>query len=176
MSRRQALIFVCVLVGSVGCDQATKEIAENTLDPASTIWLVADTVRLQLAFNSGGFMSMGEGLPAAARSILFVTLVPLALLGICVMSLRAGLFTGVSLLGLGLIAGGGLGNWLDRMVNGGYVTDFISLHLGPLRTGVFNVADVAIVAGVCLLLLSPNIRSQAGDTAPPSLERDAASD
>jgi lipoprotein signal peptidase len=33
------------------------------------------------------------------------------------------------------------------------VTDFVSLGIGPVRTGIFNVADVAIVAKVLLLLL-----------------------
>lgn len=52
-----------------------------------------------------------------------------------------------------MIVGGGLANWLDRMLHDGAVTDFVSLGLGPLRTGIFNVADVAIVAGLLLLVL-----------------------
>ena len=53
-----------------------------------------------------------------------------------------------------LVAGGGIGNWLDRLLNQGTVTDFVSLGVGPLRTGIFNLADVAVMAGVALLLLS----------------------
>jgi signal peptidase II len=57
--------------------------------------------------------------------------------------------------GLGLIAGGALGNALDRLVHGG-VADFFSLHLRAVGSSfhwyVFNVADVAIVAGVGVLL------------------------
>jgi signal peptidase II len=41
---------------------------------------------------------------------------------------------------------------LDRARNGGHVVDFLNVGVGPLRTGVFNVADVAIVAGALGLL------------------------
>lgn len=54
-------------------------------------------------------------------------------------------------LGLGLIIGGALGNALDRIVLGG-VADFFSLHGFGFYWYVFNIADVAIVAGVVALL------------------------
>jgi signal peptidase II len=52
---------------------------------------------------------------------------------------------------LGLVIGGALGNALDRYLYGA-VADFFHLHWGSLSWYVFNVADVAIVAGVALLL------------------------
>lgn len=51
-----------------------------------------------------------------------------------------------------LLLAGGLGNLIDRVMYGGYVVDFINIGIGPLRTGVFNVADVVVVAGALLLL------------------------
>lgn len=54
-------------------------------------------------------------------------------------------------LGLGLIIGGALGNALDRLVLGG-VADFFSAHAFGYYWYVFNIADVAIVAGVIGLL------------------------
>jgi signal peptidase II len=54
-------------------------------------------------------------------------------------------------LGLGLVIGGALGNGLDRVTHGA-VVDFIHLHYGAFSWYVFNLADVAIVAGVGLLL------------------------
>ena len=61
-------------------------------------------------------------------------------------------------LGLALLIAGGLGNLLDRVARpGGRVVDFaqLGLQLGPidLRTGVFNVADLAIVGGAALLAI-----------------------
>ncbi len=52
---------------------------------------------------------------------------------------------------LGLIIGGALGNALDRLLIGG-VADFFSLHAWGFYWYVFNIADVAIVAGVVGLL------------------------
>jgi signal peptidase II len=49
------------------------------------------------------------------------------------------------------VAAGGLGNLWDRLATGGWVVDFMNLGVGPLRTGIFNVADVALMAGVALV-------------------------
>lgn len=64
---------------------------------------------------------------------------------------------------LGLIIGGALGNGLDRLLIGG-VADFFSLHAGGFYWYVFNVADVAIVAGVALLLYD-SLRGSRKDAA-----------
>ena len=52
---------------------------------------------------------------------------------------------------LGLIMGGAIGNAIDRLVLGG-VADFIQVHAFGFYWYVFNIADAAIVAGVCGLL------------------------
>jgi signal peptidase II len=50
--------------------------------------------------------------------------------------------------------GGGIGNLIDRVVHNGLVTDFINVGMGPLRTGIFNVADVAVMgSGIALMFL-----------------------
>jgi signal peptidase II len=49
--------------------------------------------------------------------------------------------------GLALYLAGGASNLVDRVVRGS-VIDFMNVGVGPLRTGIFNVADVAILAGV----------------------------
>lgn len=53
--------------------------------------------------------------------------------------------------GLGLIIGGALGNAVDRVVHGA-VADFVHLHWGTWSWYIFNVADIAIVVGVLLLV------------------------
>ena len=53
---------------------------------------------------------------------------------------------------LGLILGGAVGNAIDRL-SYGWVADFYYVHVGSFHWYVFNLADVAIVAGVVLLLL-----------------------
>ncbi len=47
--------------------------------------------------------------------------------------------------------GGGLSNLFDRLPDG-RVTDYVVLSAGPLRTGVFNLADAAILAGAFVWL------------------------
>jgi signal peptidase II len=47
---------------------------------------------------------------------------------------------------------GGLSNLIDRITLGS-VIDFMNVGVGPVRTGIFNVADVAIMAGVAIVLV-----------------------
>jgi signal peptidase II len=69
-------------------------------------------------------------------------------------------------LALGLIAGGALGNVVDRLLYGA-VLDFAHLFWGGFSWYVFNIADAAIVAGVALLLYD-SVRSRGGDAPKPS--------
>jgi signal peptidase II len=66
---------------------------------------------------------------------------------------------------LGLIIGGALGNVIDRLRLGG-VADFFSLHAFGFYWYVFNIADVAIVAGVIGLLYDSLVASR-NDAAKP---------
>ena len=157
---RRALLFASVLLLAIGCDHAAKGIARTHLEHAGRVSLAADLLRFELVSNPGAFLSLGAGLAPELRRGLFLGLVPALVAGLCVATLRAGLRRPPRVVGLALVSGGGLANWLDRLVNEGAVTDFVSLGLGALRTGIFNLADVAILAGAALLLLSeaPRVR------------------
>jgi signal peptidase II len=77
--------------------------------------------------------------------------------------------------GIGLIIGGALGNGLDRLTLGG-VADFFSLHAYGYYWYIFNIADVAIVAGVVGLLYESfypvgRANAQAAATKPTQSER-----
>jgi len=67
---------------------------------------------------------------------------------------------------LGLIAGGAIGNAIDRAVYGA-VADFVSLHAYGYYWYVFNVADAAIVAGVIGLLYDAMFTSHKIDAKQP---------
>ncbi|HSK81760.1 MAG TPA: signal peptidase II [Thermoanaerobaculia bacterium] len=142
-----------ILLSCVGCDQAVKAIARNTLELAAPISLFHGTVRFEYVENPGAFLSLGAELPAQARFLFGVVLVGVALLCALVFLLRSRDLTPVQKLGLALLVGGGSGNLVDRLFNDGAVVDFVSLGIGSLRTGIFNVADVAITAGFVLLCL-----------------------
>lgn len=151
MPARRLLVFVAVLALCAGCDQATKQLAVHVLADSPGVELARGLVFFQLASNPGAFLSLGSDLPEGARRLLFLVLVPGAMAGLCLHFLRVGRGPGEPW-ALGLLAGGGLGNWIDRLVNDGAVTDFVSVGTGRLRTGIFNLADLAVIAGALLLL------------------------
>jgi signal peptidase II len=154
MTRALRLTLVAgVLLCSVGCDQVAKTIARASLAASPPISLLNDFVRLEFAQNRGAFLSLGEGLPGAARYLLFVVLVGGALALTLAFTLRLRAAAPMQLVALSLLTGGGLGNLIDRLIHDGAVVDFVSIGVGSLRTGIFNVADAAITLGVLLLLL-----------------------
>jgi signal peptidase II len=55
---------------------------------------------------------------------------------------------------------GGISNLVDRIALG-RVIDFLNVGIGPFRTGIFNVADVAIMAGIAVLLVEHWRRARA---------------
>jgi signal peptidase II len=160
MVQRPLLAFCLLLVACVGCDHASKQAATSLLAGAPALALAGDAVRFELVSNPGAFMSLGAALPETLRHILLLGVVPLLIALVCLGFARAARGSPGVLVGLALLAGGGVGNWIDRLMNGGAVTDFVSVGLGPLRTGIFNFADVAVIAGVCLVVLATREREE----------------
>ena len=110
-------------------------------------------MHLILTENRGAFLSLGSHLDPTLRAVLFTGGVALALVG-GVVWLFARDHTMARAASVSLILGGGLGNVADRLLRSGAVTDFLFVRYGPLRTGIFNLADVFITAGVVALLLA----------------------
>jgi len=155
MTSRQRLILVLVaLTGCVGCDQGTKILAERALAGAAPVSLLGGMVRLTYTENAGAFLSLGAGLPESLRFSVFVVLVAFGLAALLFVTLADGRLTTTQVAALSLLTGGGLSNLADRVANHGAVVDFMNLGIGRLRTGIFNVADVAIMGGAVLLALS----------------------
>jgi signal peptidase II len=148
--RRGALLLAIGL--TVGLDRISKRIAERVLPGRGPIEVFGGAVRLQLAENRGAFLGLGGRLPGHARAALFVVAVGLGLAAALAFLLRERDWPVRRVVAAGLVLGGGLGNLIDRVARGP-VTDFVLLTLGPLHTGIFNLADVSIVAGGAWLLL-----------------------
>ncbi len=154
MSRRLALLaFLAVALLTAGCDHALKHAAREALGDGAVHAFASGIVRFQLAHNNGGFLTLGARLDPALRDAFFLFAAPLGVVLLAASAFRSAARSRSALIGLALLCGGGLANWLDRVLNAGAVTDFVSLGLGALRTGIFNVADVAILAGAALLLV-----------------------
>ncbi|MBM4383295.1 MAG: signal peptidase II [Deltaproteobacteria bacterium] len=161
--RAAALVFLALALVTAGCDQAAKHIAREALGDGAVHEFLGGVARFQLAHNPGGFLSLGARLDPELRHAIFVFGAPALIALFLAVSYRAALASRLALAGLALVAGGGLANWADRLIHAGTVTDFVSLGVGALRTGIFNVADVAIMLGAALLLLPARQREEARD-------------
>ena len=143
------------------------------LDQANKLWLLdvfdieaRQPVRLAPFFdvvaarNPGiSYSLLSAHSPAARWALVAFAALATALIGVWLSRTSTRLVA----LALGLIMGGALGNAVDRFAYG-WVADFYSFHVGSFHWYVFNLADVAIVAGVALLLydsISPAGRSAA---------------
>ncbi|OFZ29279.1 MAG: signal peptidase II [Bdellovibrionales bacterium RIFCSPHIGHO2_01_FULL_40_29] len=148
----------------VGLDQATKYWAVNTLQGQDPSVFLGGFFSFTYAENTGAFLGFGGSWSRTVRFLVFAVVVVIGLGGMLWYLLKNET-SRLNLLAYTFIMGGGFGNLWDRMTreNGG-VIDFMvfdtgaRLNLGfieiPLRTGVVNVADIAIVAGVLLAILS----------------------
>jgi len=150
--KRHFWMFSLVLLACVGCDHAAKHVASELLADSGVVEGLGGIVRFELVANPGAFLSLGAQLPETLRQVLLIGFVPVMLACVGWLVLRTPGASRAQVTAFALIAGGGLANWLDRVVDDGAVTDFVSLGLGALRTGIFNVADLAIVAGLLLFL------------------------
>jgi len=151
---KRMLILLFVMVSCVGCDQATKLLAQQHLATAPMQEYGNGFFRLIYAENPGAFLSLGATLSPAMRFWVFVVLAAALLVGIGVAALRFSAHTPIQVvIALALILGGGLSNLIDRVLNDGRVIDFMQIGILQLRTGIFNVADMALMAGLGLTLI-----------------------
>lgn len=160
-TKRLVLLFI-VLVSCVGCDQATKSIAVSHLPEMKTFSYLGDTLRLQLTYNRGAFLGLGHSLPEVLRHSIFTVGTCFILLGALVFALVSKSDTFSVVLAVSLFVAGGVGNLIDSIMYDGCFVDFLNIGIRSLRTGIFNIADVAIMEGAIILLYSRhrlNIRS-----------------
>jgi signal peptidase II len=148
--------MVCLGLLCIGCDQASKRVAAEVLKDAATLSYLGDIFRLTYAENSGAFLGLGGSWPQPVRWLVFTgaaLAVVAASVWWVVTQLRRPQRNLLAVWAMVLIASGGMGNLVDRIARDGRVIDFMNLGLGPVRTGIFNVADVQIMVGLALLLL-----------------------
>jgi len=146
-------LVILILISCTSCDQMTKNMAKELLASSPPISLLNDSIRIEYTENPGALLSLGANLPSQARFLFFVVFVSLVLAITLAFAVNTRSSSLMQLVGLSLVAAGGMGNLLDRLFNNGMAIDFLRLGIGPLRTGIFNVADVAIVAGLATFVL-----------------------
>jgi signal peptidase II len=136
-----ATISLLVLV----LDQASKAWARSGLTAGHEVTVIPGWLWFRLASNTGATLGLGTG-----NNELFAVLALIIVVAIAVLAMRGNVGGVLGIVALGAVAGGDLGNLVDR-VRLGYVTDFIEVHWWPTD---FNLADAAIRLGVVLFLLA----------------------
>ena len=135
-----ALILVVLIL-----DRLTKRWAAAVLSPDGARSLIDGVVGLRFTLNRGiAFGALGDA------GALLIVLTALLIAAMLVWRVRKPHAAGWFRFGAALVIAGGLGNLYDRIVTG-EVVDFIELLF--VRFAIFNVADIAVVAGTgCLIV------------------------
>ena len=138
----------CIAVGAAPCI----EVLTSFVPFAMTDWRGGEVVRVNeffdyvLVWNTGISLSLFNAVPVWGLGIIMLV----AIAALSVWWWRAE--TLLIRLGLALCIGGALSNALDRLLYGA-VADFFHLHYGVYSFYIFNIADMAITAGVIVLIL-----------------------
>jgi signal peptidase II len=167
ISTRKLILISILFISCIGCDQTTKEIARVSLQTTFSYSFLNGFVRLQYAENPGGMMSLGAGLHPEVRFWFLTVFVGVMLTSILLYTLLSRKLSRLQIASLTLIVAGGFSNLLDRLFNDGHVIDFLNIGIGNLRTAIFNLADVIILFGTLLLLLSTSRIPRDNSSAPP---------
>jgi signal peptidase II len=148
----KSLVVVLLVVATVGCDRVTKHLAVENLAGGPMHSFLGDMIRLTYAENTGGFLSLGAEMPPALRTAIFTIATGAILVLMAALAWRHRERLGHTA-AFALFIAGGASNWVDR-VSDGSVVDFLNVGIGWLRTGIFNVADIAIMVGAALFVLA----------------------
>lgn len=148
-TRLKVFLFCLICVAFIGADRWTKQLAKEHLMYSQPKSYFHDTFILEYVENTGAALSFGDSLPQPF-SFWLLSILPLAVIVLLFVYVMRQLndFSTFKLFCFAMIIAGGLGNIIDRIIYDRHVTDFMNMGIGDLRTGIFNVADVCITAGV----------------------------
>jgi signal peptidase II len=147
VATRLGLIAALVVLGA---DQLSKYWIVDRLDlHVGDRIVLLPVLNLTLVWNQGVTFGLLNGLGSWSHFVL-AAIALLVVAALAVWLRRAD--NPVAALSIGAIAGGAVGNVIDRLRYGA-VVDFIHAHIGDWSWYVFNVADAAIVCGVAALIL-----------------------
>lgn len=145
-SLRTRLLFWIVMFVSLGLDQSTKVWVESHLLARQPIVVLPGFLELVYVQNTGvafGFMQH--------HNFWLAILTPLILVTGFYLARDCNWSRAETRIVAGLLCGGALGNWLDRL-RLGYVIDFVDCHVGKHHWPAFNVADSCLCIGVTWIL------------------------
>jgi signal peptidase II len=135
--------FSVIFLVTIAADQVTKKIARESFspnDPTEVLPFFQFTNTLNTGIAFGQFRD---------NQVIVIALAIIAIVWMFIYFGRSGGRSPLLPVSIGLLAGGAASNLFDRLTQG-HVTDFLQISRFP----VFNVADMAITAGVILLLIT----------------------
>lgn len=142
------IVAAIIIIISIVSDQLTKFWAMDVLKNGDSIKIIGNFLRFTYAENKGAAFSI---LQNQRTFFLVITLVMLVFLGYIYFKTKN--ITKLSKLSIAMIAGGALGNFIDRF-RLGYVVDFIDVRFGEFYNfPVFNIADSFVVCGTILMII-----------------------
>jgi signal peptidase II len=147
-------ILALVSFTCVGCDQTTKVLAAKFLPRNDMLSYFFDSIRLGYAENTGAFLSLGSSLPPEYRFWILTVATGAIVSGLLLYLIVNSNFGRIEFVGYSLFFAGGASNIFDRATNNGAVVDFLNIGIGPIRTGIFNIADVVMMIALVAIVYS----------------------
>lgn len=144
--------FWPLAIALIVADCATKRAVESSLELGVPKPVVGETVRLTLSYNTNAAMGFQVG--GDKRRVVLSAMTIAALLVLGVLYHRTRPADRLRVIGVALVAGGALGNLIDRLRSSAGVVDFIDVGVSNVRFWTFNVADMGITIGAILLMLA----------------------
>jgi len=145
------LLFVLSSLTLISWDRATKELAKEQLANKAPLSYFHNTIRLEYVENTGAAMNLGDDLPKNLSFWLLSVIPFIFLSGLFYYGIKRSKELSVSkMMAIALIFSGGIGNIIDRVLHDRHVSDFMNVGINNFRTGIFNLADVCVTAGVIM--------------------------
>lgn len=137
-----------IFVASIVIDQITKFWAVNVLKNGGSIKIIGDFLRFTYAENKGAAFSILQN-----QRGFFIIITIIMLIVLAYIYFKTKNISKMSKLSIAMIAGGAIGNFIDR-VRLGYVVDLIDVRFGNFYNfPIFNVADSFVVCGTILMII-----------------------
>lgn len=151
MSRRMIRVIGPLVLAVTVTDCATKRAAEGALSLGVPHDVIGDFLRFTLAYNRVGAMGISIG---SWSRLIFVACTIAILLALPRWYQSLSNRSRWAATGLALVVGGAIGNLWDRILSQKGVVDFIDIGIAQHRFFIFNIADVAVTLGACLIALT----------------------
>lgn len=133
-------------------DQVTKSLIRDSMELWESITVIPNLLNLTRVHNTGAAFGMLNTADVPFKAVLLTLVALAALAGVAWYALSIPRQDVLARFGIAGIAGGAVGNLIDRATTG-YVLDFVDAYWGGWHFWAFNVADAAITVGVCLMIL-----------------------